>query len=65
MNLIGSICEFYEPDELIHCGFVDEVLRSGDGDVAVRSEGAVSLGCVAKIAPLEEVYRLVGSETLQ
>jgi serine/threonine-protein phosphatase 4 regulatory subunit 1 len=59
MNLIGSLCEHYNPEEVVERGFVDEVLRSGDGDVSVRAEGAVALSCIAKVAPVEHVYRMV------
>lgn len=59
MNLIGSLCEFYDAETVVKAGFVDEVLRSGDGDILVRAEGAVALSCLAKIAPVEQVYELV------
>jgi serine/threonine-protein phosphatase 4 regulatory subunit 1 len=61
MNLIGSLCEFYEAHEVVEAGFIEEVLRSGDGDVAVRAEGAVALSSLAKIAPPEQVHALVGA----
>lgn len=60
MNLIGSLCEFYDAHEVVEAGFIDEVLRCGDGDVSVRAEGAVALSSLAKIAPPEEVYAMVG-----
>jgi serine/threonine-protein phosphatase 4 regulatory subunit 1 len=59
MNLIGALCEFYDGVEVVQRGFVDEVLRSGDGDVPVRAEGAVALSYIAKIVPVEHVYRMV------
>jgi serine/threonine-protein phosphatase 4 regulatory subunit 1 len=59
MNLIGALCEFYDGVEVVQRGFVDEVLRSGDGDVSVRAEGAVALSYIAKIVPVEHVYRMV------
>ena len=62
MNLIGSLCEYYQPDEVVDRGFVDEVLRSYDGDMSVRAEGAVALSCLAKVAPVEHVYEMVSSE---
>lgn len=63
MNLIGSLCEYYAGDEAVQYGFVDEVLRSGDGDVSVRAEGAVALSCLLKIVPVEQVYEVVSSLT--
>jgi serine/threonine-protein phosphatase 4 regulatory subunit 1 len=59
MNLIGALCEFYDGDAAVEMGFVEEVLRSGNGDVPVRAEGAVALSLIAKIAPVELVYRMV------
>jgi len=59
MNLIGSLCEYYAAEDVVANGFVDEVLRSGDGDVSVRAEGAVALSLLAKIAPVEQVYEMV------
>ena len=61
MNLIGALCEFYTGEEVVERGFIDEVLGSGDGDVAVRAEGAVALSLIAKVAPIEDVYRMVCS----
>lgn len=59
MNLIGSLCSFYEGEEIEQYGFVEEVLRSGDGDISVRAEGAVAVSCLVKIAHLAQVYEMV------
>ena len=59
MNLIGSLCEFYEAEDVVAYGFVDEILRSGDGDVSVRAEAAVALSMLAKVAPVDQIYDLV------
>ena len=65
MNLIGSLCEFYEAEEVVTNGFVDQVLRSGDGDVSVRAEAAVALSLLAKVAPVEQVYEMVSDARLR
>ncbi|KAK8865709.1 hypothetical protein IAR55_000854 [Kwoniella newhampshirensis] len=59
MNLIGSVCEFYESSEVVRHGFFDEVLGAGDGDVPVRAEAAVAMSCLAKMAPVEQVYQML------
>ncbi|WWD18112.1 hypothetical protein CI109_102561 [Kwoniella shandongensis] len=59
MNLIGSVCEFYESEEIVQHGFFDEVLAAGDGDVPVRAEAAVAMSCLAKMAPVEQVYQML------
>ena len=59
VNLIGSICECYTGQEIVERGFFDEVLRSKDGDVAVRAEAAVALSNLAKNAPPEYIYEIV------
>jgi serine/threonine-protein phosphatase 4 regulatory subunit 1 len=59
MNLIGAICEYFHGEECVDKGFLGEVLRCWDGDVAVRAEGAVALSCIAKIAPVEWVDPMV------
>ena len=59
VNLIGAVCEFYTGEEAVERGFIDEVLRSADGDVPVRAEAAVALSFLAKIAPVEYVYKMV------
>lgn len=59
MNLIGSLCEYYSGPEAVLNGFVEEVLRAGDGDPLVRAEAAVAVGSLAKIVPLDQVYRLI------
>ncbi|WVF70859.1 hypothetical protein IAT40_005653 [Kwoniella sp. CBS 6097] len=59
MNLIGSVCEFYEDHEVVENGFVEEVLASGDGDVPVRAEAAVAMSSLAKMVPKEFVYQML------
>ena len=59
MNLIGAICEFYSGEEAVNRGFVEEVLRSKDGDVPVRAEAAIALSCLAKILPVQHIYEMV------
>lgn len=59
MNLIGSLCDFYSGEEAVENGFVHEVLRSGDGDVPVRAEGAVAISFLAKTVPVEWIYEFV------
>ena len=59
MNLIGAICEFYSGREAVDRGFLDEILRSDNGDVPVRAEGAVALSLMAKVAPVDQVHQMV------
>nr|XP_019050561.1 hypothetical protein I302_00997 [Kwoniella bestiolae CBS 10118]OCF29491.1 hypothetical protein I302_00997 [Kwoniella bestiolae CBS 10118] len=59
MNLIGAVSEFFEEHEVVENGFVEEVLASGDGDVPVRAEAAVAMSCLAKMVPVEHVYRML------
>ncbi|WWC87973.1 uncharacterized protein L201_002875 [Kwoniella dendrophila CBS 6074] len=59
MNLIGSVSEFFEQDEIIEYGFVEEILASGDGDVPVRAEAAVAMSSLAKLVPVEHIYRML------
>ncbi|WVQ85483.1 hypothetical protein IAT38_007648 [Cryptococcus sp. DSM 104549] len=59
VNLIGSVCQFYGSDEVVDFGFVEEVLASGDGDVLVRAEAAVAMSYLAKMVPVEQVYRMI------
>ncbi|WVQ97218.1 hypothetical protein IAU59_004328 [Kwoniella sp. CBS 9459] len=59
MNLIGSVCEFYEEHEVVENGFVDEVLAAGDGDIPVRAEAAVAMSSLAKMVPVELVYQML------
>ncbi|KAK4685530.1 serine/threonine-protein phosphatase 4 regulatory subunit 1, partial [Tremellales sp. Uapishka_1] len=59
VNLIGAISEFYSAEEVVDKGFIDELLRAKEGDVAVRAEAAVALSFVAKVAPLEKIYEVI------
>ena len=59
MNLIGAVCELYSGEEAVERGFIDEVLRSKDGDVPVRAEAAVALSSLAKIAPVQHICEMV------
>ena len=59
VNLIGSVCEFYSPLEVVANGFINQLVACEDGDSAVRAEGAVAVGHLAKVVPVEEVHRLV------
>ncbi|WWC96777.1 hypothetical protein V866_003651 [Kwoniella sp. B9012] len=59
MNLIGAVSEFFDQQEVVENGFVEEVLGSGDGDVPVRAEAAVAMSCLAKMIPVEHVYRML------
>lgn len=60
LSLIGSMSEFYSPEEVVHYGFVDEVIRGLDGDVSTRAEAALAMGNVAKGATLDQLDRLLG-----
>lgn len=57
--LIGSLCDVYSGQEVVHRGFFDEVLRATNGDETTRTEGAVALSRMAKIVPVERVDELV------
>nr|ODO02337.1 hypothetical protein L204_01070 [Cryptococcus depauperatus CBS 7855] len=59
VNLIGPICEFYSGEEIVNHGFVEEILRSGEGDVSVRAEAAVAMSYIAKVVPVKQIYRLL------
>jgi serine/threonine-protein phosphatase 4 regulatory subunit 1 len=59
LSFIGSLSELYSPQEVVEFGFVDEVIRGQDGDVATRAEAALVMGNVARAAPLEEIERLL------
>ena len=59
MNLIGALCEHYTGDEAVKWGFVEEVLRCQDGEAPVRAEGAMALAALAKIAPIDQIPRLI------
>lgn len=59
INLIGAVCESYKEEEVLEHGFVDELLRAGDGDGIVRAEAAVAMSSLAKMAPAEQVYRMI------
>lgn len=61
INLIGAVCESYKEEEVLEHGFVDELLRAGDGDGIVRAEAAVAMSSLAKMAPVEQVYRMVSA----
>lgn len=58
--LIGALCAVYPGQEVVDRGFLDEVLRSTDGDETVRTEGAVALSYLAKTIPAEHIDHLVG-----
>ncbi|WVQ71214.1 hypothetical protein IAR50_000739 [Cryptococcus sp. DSM 104548] len=59
VNLIGQVCEFYEEAEVVGHRFVDEVLRSWDGDVTVRAEAAEAMSSLVNKAPVEQVYQMI------
>lgn len=59
VNLIGAIAGFFSQKELVELGFVDELLRSRDGDEGTRAEGAVAMSLLSKYASTDQVYRLL------
>jgi serine/threonine-protein phosphatase 4 regulatory subunit 1 len=61
MNLIGAICEFYSPVEAVDKGFVDELLRAGEGDVPVRAEAAIAMSYLAKVVPDDYIHAMVSA----
>ncbi|ODN84132.1 hypothetical protein L202_00141 [Cryptococcus amylolentus CBS 6039] len=59
VNLIGQVCEFYEEAEVVRHQFVDEVLRSWDGDATVRAEAAEAMSFLVKKVPAEQVSQMI------
>lgn len=59
LSFIGSVCEFYTPENVVAYGFVDEVIRGLDGDATTRAEAALTMSYVAKVVPPEDIDRLL------
>ncbi len=59
MNLIASVAEFYPPDAVQRLGFVDAVLSGRDDEAGVKTEAALALAYLAKVAPAEHVADMV------
>lgn len=59
MNLIASIAEFVNVDDIVRYGLLDEVLRTAEDDPCVKMEGALALAFLAKSAPLHTLDSMV------
>jgi serine/threonine-protein phosphatase 4 regulatory subunit 1 len=59
MNLIASVAEFYPPEAVQRLGFVDAVLAGREDELVVKTEAALALAYLAKVAPSEHVGDMV------
>lgn len=62
MNLIASVAEFYPADAVQQLGFVDTVLAARDDEPGVKTEAALALAYLAKVAPMEHVPDMVSRQ---
>ncbi|KAJ9113627.1 hypothetical protein QFC22_005935 [Naganishia vaughanmartiniae] len=60
MNLIASIAEFVNVDDIVRYGLLDEVLHTAEDDPCVKMEGALALAFLAKSAPLHTLDSMLG-----
>jgi hypothetical protein len=59
MNLIASIAEFVNEDDIARYGLLNEVLHTAEDDACVKLEGALALAFLAKSAPLSTLDSMV------
>lgn len=61
MNLIASIAEFVNEDDIAEYGLLNEVLHTAEDDACVKMEGALALAFLAKAAPLNTLDSMVST----
>ncbi len=59
LNLIASVSEFYAAEDVEHLGFLEAIARSTEDDTGVKTEAALALAYLAKVAPLQQVEAMV------
>lgn len=59
MNLIASIAEFVNEDDIAQYGLLNEVLQTAEDDACVKLEGALALAFLAKSASLSTLDSMV------
>jgi serine/threonine-protein phosphatase 4 regulatory subunit 1 len=62
INLIASISEFYTGTEIADRGFIDPVLKSAGDELGVKTEAALALAYLAKVAPVKYIDDMVCHE---
>ncbi|KAJ9104057.1 hypothetical protein QFC19_004191 [Naganishia cerealis] len=60
MNLIASIAEFVNAEDITRYGLLEEVLHTAEDDSYVKIEGALALAFLAKSAPLHTLDSMLG-----
>lgn len=59
MNLIASVAEYFSADELARYGFLQTVLATYDDEPGVKTEAAMALAYLAKVAPDSDVDKML------
>lgn len=59
MNLIASVAEYFSAEELARYGFLQTVLATHNDEPGVKTEAAMALAYLAKVAPDSDVERML------
>lgn len=65
INLIASVAEFYTGAEIADRGFIDPVLKSAGDELGVKTEAALALAYLAKVAPEKYIADMVSAALLE